>query len=176
VETPQSAKRPRPRLSIDVPEFVIGSARRTADRYFRGSLSDAVVTALATLNWVVRQRRAGKRVVAVASADLPASFEEAVVPELEEALSNQWTWLVAREHPWRRQLWIKGRRLTAGDLARTAEIEGWDAERVAHEFDLPVEAVDEAQRYLAANRDLVLAEERENQIAAQATPQETAAG
>jgi uncharacterized protein (DUF433 family) len=112
----------------------------------------------------------------VASADLPASFEEAVVAELEEALRNQWTWLVVREHPWRRQFWIKGRRLTAGDLARTVEIEGWDAERAAHEFDIPLEAVEKALRYLAANRDLVLAEERENEIAAQATRHEAVAG
>lgn len=159
---------------MDVPEFVVRTTRRTADRYFRGSLNDTVVTALATLNWLVRQRRAGKRVIAVPATDMPNVFEEPVVPGLEEAMSEQWIWLVEREHPWRRQLWIKGRRLSAGDLARTLEIEGWDADQGAHEFDLPVEAVEEAQRYLVANRDLVLAEERENRLAVQATGQAAA--
>ena len=58
--------------------------------------------------------------------------------------------------------------MTAGDFARTMEIEGWAPERGASEFNLPLEAVLEAQRYLAANRDLVLAEESENAIAAEA--------
>jgi uncharacterized protein (DUF433 family) len=74
--------------------------------------------------------------------------------------------LVARPHPWRRQPWIKGRRITAGDLARTVEIEGWTPERAASEFDLPIEAVLEAQRYAASHRDLVLAEEAQNALAA----------
>jgi hypothetical protein len=55
--------------------------------------------------------------------------------------------------------------MTAGDLARTIEIEDWTPVRAAVEFDLPLEAVLEAQRYLAANRDLVIAEERENALA-----------
>jgi hypothetical protein len=56
--------------------------------------------------------------------------------------------------------------LAAGDLARTAEIEGWNPEQAASQFDLPVDAVFEAQRYLSLNRDLVVAEERENALAA----------
>jgi uncharacterized protein (DUF433 family) len=77
------------------------------------------------------------------------------------------TFLVARPHAWRRQLWIKGRRITAGDLARTVEIEGWTPERAASEFDLPLHAVLEAQRYAASHRDLVLDEEAENALAAE---------
>jgi uncharacterized protein (DUF433 family) len=157
----------RPRLSVDVPDYVTGNARRTADRFFRGSLNDTVVAALATFHWLIRQRLAGRQVIAVTPDQLPAAFEEPVIPGLEEAMTPGWQWLVERDHPWRRQLWIKGRRLTAGDLARTMEIEGWSAERAADEFDLPVEAVEEAQRYIAANHDLVIAEEQENRIAAQ---------
>jgi uncharacterized protein (DUF433 family) len=56
--------------------------------------------------------------------------------------------------------------VTAGDLARTIEIEGWTVEQAAAEYDLPVEAVREAVQYLATHRDLVIAEERENAIAA----------
>lgn len=162
-----SAKRPR--LSVDTSDAVIRSSRRTADRFFRGSLSDTVTAGLTILQWFVRQRLAGRRVVAVTEDQLPQTFEEPVIPALEQAMNDamddNWTWLVARPHAWRRQLWIKGRRLTAGDLARTLEIEGWDAERGAEEFELPVEAIEEAQRYLEAKRDLVLAEERENRLA-----------
>jgi uncharacterized protein (DUF433 family) len=97
---------------------------------------------------------------------MPARFEEPVLPGVEEQLTNDWQWLVARPHPWRRQLWLKGRRVTAGDLARTIETEGWTPDRASAEFDLPLDAVLEAQRYAATNRALVIAEERENAIAA----------
>lgn len=156
----------RPRLSVDLPEPMIIGTKRTANRFFRGSVNDSVLAALTTFEWLVRQRRAGRRVVAVPADQLPSAYEEPVIPGLEDALRSSWTWLVEREHPWRRQLWIKGRRLTAGDLARTAEVEGWSAQRTADEYDLPLEAVEEAQRYLAANRDLVIAEERENALSA----------
>ena len=103
----------------------------------------------------------------MASDRLPDRFEEPVLPGIEEQLAGDWTWLVARPHPWRRQLWLKGRRMTAGDLARTIEIEAWTPERASTEYDLPLDAVVEAQRYAQAHRDLILAEERENAIAAQ---------
>lgn len=89
-----------------------------------------------------------------------------MIPELEEAVTTKWTWLVEREHPWRRQLWIKGRRITAGQLARAAEVEGWTPERAAHEFDLEVEAVLEAQRWAADHEALIEAENAEDRMAA----------
>ena len=138
-----------------------------ADRYFRGITTDAIRTSLSLLAWVIGAKDEGKRVIAVRRDRLPDQFEEPVLPGIEEQLLNDTIWLVQRPHAWRRQPWIKGRRLTAGDLARTIEIEDWTPERAAAEFDLPVDAIFEAQRYLAANRDLVLAEEQENAIAAQ---------
>jgi hypothetical protein len=92
-----------------------------------------------------------------------------------EGLGHRWIWLVSREHPWRRQLWIKGRSIAAGDLARTVAIEGWTAEEAAREFDLPVDAILEAQRYAGVHRDLIAAEEAENRIAAQRFEPERAA-
>jgi len=157
----------RRRLSVDLPPETETATRALADRFFHGTTTDAVRAALSLLAWTVEARRQGKRVVAVTRDQLPARYEEPVLPGIEEQLVRDWQWLVARPHPWRRQLWIKGRRLAAGDLARTIEIEAWPPERAATEFDLPLEAVLEAQRYLGANRDLVLAEERENQLAAE---------
>jgi len=108
----------------------------------------------------------GKRVIATDADMLPGTFEEPIIAGLESA-GQQWTWLVRRDHSWRRQLWIKGRNIAAGDLARTAAIEGWTAEEAAREFDLPVDAVLEAQRYTEVARDLIAAEEAENRIVAQ---------
>lgn len=156
----------RRRLSVDLPPETELATRSIADRYFRGVTTDAIRAALSLLSWTIDAKRSGKRVIAVDAEGVPAQFEEPVLPGLEEQLAQATTWLVKRPHPWRRQLWIKGRRLTAGDLARTIEIEGWTPEEAAAQYELPVEAVFEAQRYLSENRELVLAEERENALAA----------
>jgi hypothetical protein len=156
----------RHRLSADMPEATDSRVRQTARTFYRGVVSDAVTTALETFEWVVDARRRGKRVIATDPETLPPTYEEPVIAGLE-ALGQEWIWLVRRDHPWRRQLWVKGRNLTAGDLARTAAIEGWSPEQTAQQFDLPVEAVIEAQRYAETAGDLIAAEEAENRIVAQ---------
>jgi hypothetical protein len=162
---------PRParrrRLSVDLPQETETATRALADRFFRGVTTDAVRVALSLLAWTIEAKSEGKRVVAVTRDQLPDQFEEPVLPGIEEQIVQDWRWLVQRPHPWRRQLWVKGRRLAAGDLARTIEIEDWSPGRAATEFNLPLDAILEAQRYLAANRDLVVAEERENALAAE---------
>lgn len=157
----------RRRLSVDLPADTETSVRSLADRYFHGVASDAIRAALSLLTWTVDERDRGRRIVAVSGEDLPTRYAEPVLPELTGP-GDDWTWLARRPHPWRRQPFIKGTRLLAGDLARTIEVEGWTVDRAAREYDVPAEAILEAQAYLAGHRDLVLAEERENAIAAQA--------
>ena len=155
----------RHRLSADVPAATEARVRETARVYYRGVVSEAVTTALDTFEWIVDARRRGKRVIATDRDVLPERFEEPVIAGLE-SLGRDWQWLVRRDHPWRRQLWVKGRNLTAGDVARTALVEGWTPERTAEEFDLPAEAVVEAISYAEIAADLIAAEEAENRIAA----------
>lgn len=152
-------------MSVDLPAESEAAVRSVADRYFRGIATDAIRAALSLLTWTADERGRGRRVVAVAAEDLPARYAEPLVPELTDP-GDEWTWLVRRPHPWRRQPFLKGARITAGDLARTMEIEGWTDERAADEYGLAVEAVREAREYLAVHRELVLAEERENALAA----------
>lgn len=164
-----AARRPqksRHRLSADVPEATDARVRETARTLYRGVVSDAVTTALETFQWIVDARSRGKRVIATDADSLPATYEEPMIAGLE-GLGQGWTWLVRRDHPWRRQLWVKGRNITAGDLARTASGEGWSPEETARQFDLPVEAVVEAFRYAGNARELIAAEEAENRIVAQ---------
>jgi len=94
-----------------------------------------------------------------------------MIPGLEEAMANRWMWLVEREHPWRRQLWIKGRNVTAGSIARTMEIEGWTPEQTADQYDLELDTVLEAVRYARDHAALIAAEEAESRLAAEAAAQ-----
>lgn len=151
--------RRRPRLYVDVSDAVWSSVKQTADRFFRGATSDAVVAAFGAFRWMLDQKRQGKRVIAVDPEALPERYGEPVLPGVDEALANErWTWLIEQPHSWRRQLWIKGRRMTAGQLVGHMQGNDWTPEETARQFRLPVDAVLEAQRYVGANADLVEAE------------------
>ena len=160
------APRPRHRITADVPEATDLHVRQVAALYYRGVVSDAVTASLETFRWVLDALHRGKRVVAADPGSLPDAYEEPVIAGLPRPEAD-WVWLVRRDHPWRRQLWIKGRSLMAGDLARTIEIERWTPEQAAHEYELPLQAVIKAQRYAESARDLIAAEKAENRIVAQ---------
>jgi hypothetical protein len=162
-------KRPvksRYRLYADVPQATGSRVRETAGQYYRGVVSEAVTNALEAFDWIVDARRRGKRIIATDAHALPERFEELIVSGLASP-ATRWTWLVEREHPWRRQLWLKGRNLTAGSVARTASTNGWSAERTAEELSIPIAAVVESIRYGELASDLIDAEEAEDRLVAQ---------
>jgi uncharacterized protein (DUF433 family) len=69
-----------------------------------------------------------------------------------------WHHLVVRKHPWRRQLFLAGRNLTARQLVNTVRVNHWSEDEAAKNLDLPVEAVREALRYASENAKLLAAE------------------
>jgi hypothetical protein len=87
--------------------------------------------------------------------------ERLVIPELERPSGAPWRYLVDREHPWRRQMMIKGRRLLAATVWRDLLANGQTPEQAAEEWDLPVDAVHEAVRWCEANRSLLEMEAQE---------------
>ncbi len=66
-----------------------------------------------------------------------------------------WQHLVARRHPWRRQLYLKGRNMTVRQLVGTIKANSWDDETAARNVDLPVEAIREALRYAEQYQELL---------------------
>lgn len=159
----------RPRLHVDVSDAMGAAVKRTADRFFRGAVSDAIAAAFSAFTWMLDQKRQGRKVIAVEPDAMPQQYSEAVIPGIEEALTNdRWTWLVERPHAWRRQLWVKGRRMRAAQLVERMEANRWTADETARQFELPMEAVLESQRYVEAARDLIDAETIEEQRVARA--------
>jgi uncharacterized protein (DUF433 family) len=83
-------------------------------------------------------------------------LEEMIEPrEMREAVVEPWQYLVRRQHPWRKQLYIKGRNLTARQLVGSTKANHLDEEAAAADHRLPVEAVREALAYVESNRDLL---------------------
>ena len=109
----------------------------------------------------------------------PASTNDAVdaLPELTRAVrpETSYEFLVAVPHEWRRQLLLKGRRITVGNLIAQMQANDLGDEDAAREYDLPLEAVREAIHYYRTHHDLVdaeLAEERRRAEAAVAYPRQ----
>ena len=114
---------------------------------------------------------------------LPAGDERAIdaAPELTAAFRPElrYRFLVRVPHRWRKQLMLKGRRITVGNLITAMHAEGLSAEDAAREYDLPLEAVREALDNYESDRELIeseLAEERRRAEAVSVNPFAPAAG
>jgi uncharacterized protein (DUF433 family) len=75
--------------------------------------------------------------------------------EMREVAIEPWQYLVRRQHPWRKQLYFKGRNLTARQLVGSMKANQLDEAATAADYHLPVEAVREALAYVESNRDLL---------------------
>jgi uncharacterized protein (DUF433 family) len=88
-------------------------------------------------------------------------LEEQIGPLAAQAA--RWRYLVARPHAWRRQLAIKGRNMTVGQLMSTIRANQLSPEQASLDLELPLEAIQEAMTYYTENRALIeleAAEER----------------
>ncbi|ACK64922.1 hypothetical protein PCC8801_0842 [Rippkaea orientalis PCC 8801] len=68
---------------------------------------------------------------------------------------TQWKYLEKRPHPWRKQLYLKGRRLKAFDLWANMMANEMTPEEVADNWDVPLEAVRESIEYCETHQDLL---------------------
>lgn len=66
--------------------------------------------------------------------------------------------LVVRDHSRRRQLYLRGRNLTVGQLVYSMRADHLLPEQAAERYDLPLEAIQEALGYYQAHRAVIDAE------------------
>jgi uncharacterized protein (DUF433 family) len=66
-----------------------------------------------------------------------------------------WKYLERRPDKWHRQLYVKGRNMTARQLAGGVLVNKKTPEEGARDYDLPVEAVREALAYIEKDKDLI---------------------
>jgi uncharacterized protein (DUF433 family) len=84
------------------------------------------------------------------------------VPSMEQSRQEggewpapPWQYLVKRSHPWRRQLYVKGRNMTVRQLVGTVKANKLSPEEAAGDLDLPAEAIREAIAYAEENAELL---------------------
>ena len=81
--------------------------------------------------------------------------EERLAGSGETDTGSHWQYLIARPHRWRRQLCIKGRNMTVGQLVSTVRANRLTPEQASENLDLPLAAICEALTYYAENRGLI---------------------
>ncbi|MBX9770202.1 MAG: hypothetical protein K2X29_02460 [Candidatus Obscuribacterales bacterium] len=70
-------------------------------------------------------------------------------------------YLVQHDHPWKRQLFVKGRKLPAANVWVAMRVNNLTAEEAAEDWDLPIEAIYEIEEYCEANQALLQMEAAE---------------
>lgn len=118
---------------------------------------------LATFVWVIRELLSGRRVVSLDAETLARleRYRELTSPVIQSLDFEDYRYLVARPHPWRRQLCLKGRNMTVGQVITTMQANALSPEEAAEDMELPLAQVREALVYYDLHRDLVDLELRE---------------
>lgn len=73
-----------------------------------------------------------------------------------------WQYLEFRSDSWRKQLYLKGKKLRAHNVYSDMMVNDWSIEETAYNWDLTVEAVKEVIEYCQTNQEL-LAQEAESE-------------
>jgi hypothetical protein len=118
------------------------------------SLKDAVLRTSAVMLVIARELADGKHLYVGERSD---TAERLILPELE-SVERGWRWLVARPHPWRRKLWVKGRKILAAQVWLDMNRNQLTKNQAARDWDLPLEAVEEIVRYCEENAALIALE------------------
>ena len=75
--------------------------------------------------------------------------------------STQWQYLELRPSSWRKQLYIKGRKLTAFTVWSDTIANDETPEEAAENWELPLEAINEAIEYCSSHQELLIEEAEE---------------
>jgi hypothetical protein len=75
--------------------------------------------------------------------------------EMRETPVQPWKHLVRRHHSWRKQLYLKGRNLTALQLVGSMRANDFDVTAATANYHLSAKAVREAVAYVKANKELL---------------------
>src|SRR5947209_12420009 len=88
------------------------------------------------------------------------------IEQLEGTLKNiqeasRWKHLIAPPSTWRRQLSLREKNITVGQLVSTIRANKLSVEEASADLDLPAEAIREALEYYEQNRELIQQEAAE---------------
>ncbi|MEA5537052.1 hypothetical protein [Crocosphaera sp. XPORK-15E] len=74
---------------------------------------------------------------------------------------TQWQYLEPRPHPWRKQLYLKGKRIKASVIYSDMIVNEMTEADAVYNWDLPLEAIQEIIEYCQTHQDLLQSEAQE---------------
>ena len=94
------------------------------------------------------------------ACQLSVSDRLALLSAIVQSLQNtpeieNWQYLTARPHAWRKQLYIKGRKLLASTVWQDMTANGMSPEQAAENWDLPLSAIYETINYCQSHQELI---------------------
>lgn len=115
------------------------------------SIKDAVLRATRILLTLDQETREGRRIFSI---DRNGAQTRILLPDIE-APTPGWKYLASRPESWKRQLFVKGRRLTAANVWFDMFANQQTPQEAAENWNLPLEAIEEIIRYCEANEDVI---------------------
>jgi uncharacterized protein (DUF433 family) len=114
---------------------------------------DAVLSAVRLTLQLAAELRKGNQIYI--GNERNERFTRLLMLGIEPPMAAGWKYLVEIAHPWRQQLFVKGRRLRASTVWNGMSVNKLSREEAADNWDLPVEAIDEVISYCEANKKLL---------------------
>ncbi len=108
---------------------------------------------------VVAKAEEAKREIIGVSPEQQAALE--IDLGIEMPAMPKWLYLVVQTHPWKKQLFVKGRKLPAAAVWTGMIANDLSVQEAAENWDLPVDAVEDILDYCQANRVLLEMEAQE---------------
>ena len=94
-----------------------------------------------------------------AGESTPSLAESGAAPQAPESPQETpvapWKHLVIRRHPWRKQLYLKGRSMTVRHVVGAVKANRFSEDQAAEDLNLPVEAIREALKYFDENPEVI---------------------
>lgn len=156
-------KRDKVRVQVDLTTEQAALLALLEKRLSVRSRADLLQQAYGTFLWIVDEMLSGRRIVSVESEILSRveRFKELSVPAVEPLIFGHYQYLIPRPEKGRKQLYLKGRNMTVGQLVYKMRANRLSAEQAAEDMDLPVKQVMEALTYYQIHRELIESEMEE---------------
>lgn len=161
--TRSRGKRDKVRVQVDLTTAQAALLALLEKRLSVRSRADLLQQAYGTFFWIVDEMLSGRRIVSVESEMLSRleRFKELSVPAVEPLIFEHYQYLIPRPEKGRKQLYLKGRNMTVGQLVYKMRANELSAEQAAEDMDLPVDQVMEALAYYHTHRVLIESEMEE---------------
>lgn len=151
------------RIQLDLAHEQVSLIDALAQQLALRSRADLLQQAFSLFLWAVDETLSGHHVISVDSEQLEniSRCKEVNIPALQPLTFQNYQYLTARPHPWKKQLVLKGRNMTVGQLISTMQANNLTDEEAADDLDLPLEQIREARAYYQAHQTLVDLEAQE---------------